>query len=698
MHPPAASRNRLASETSPYLLQHAGDPVDWQPWGPEALGEARERDLPVFLSVGYAACHWCHVMHRESFADPTTARVLNQGFVSIKVDREERPDVDALYMDALQAMTGGGGWPMSVFLTPDGRPFHAGTYYPDAPRHGMPAFRQVLDAVSAAWRDRRSEVEAGATRLAAAVASGQRGVAGAVDAQPGSGDGAGALDRATSWLLERFDARTGAWGGAPLFPQPMVIDHLLRESVRTGNDRARAVACRALDAMAAGGIRDQLGGGFARYATDSRWLVPHFEQMLYDNAQLALAYLHAWRLTRETRHREVASEVLGAMARDLLVTDADGVVGFASSLDADTLGVEGATYVWTQAEVRAVVGESDASLFEAAYDVTAHGNWEGVTILARVRDDVTLARELGLAQEDVAERLARARRALLDVRMTRPQPARDEKVLAAWNGLALRALAEATQSLPDGAAHAALATSVARSLHARLRTPDGRVRRSWKDGRPGPAGVLEDHTHLAAGLLALYQATFDETWFLWAQELMRVAIERFGDPEGGFHDTADDATDLFARPRGAIDGAIPSGNAMAATVLADLHALTGDPTWARWGEPLALGMASAAAEHPTAFPQWLAAVGCWSVPIDEVAIGGDLTDGRTRALLDVADAGLRPWQVVAASADPASSAVPLLAAREARPEPTAWVCRGGACQLPVTTADGLRAQLRGGPG
>jgi uncharacterized protein YyaL (SSP411 family) len=695
MHPPATPRNRLASETSPYLLQHAGDPVDWHPWGPEALGQARERDLPVFLSVGYAACHWCHVMHRESFADPDTARMLNDGFVSIKVDREERPDVDALYMDALQAMTGGGGWPMSVFLTPNGLPFHAGTYYPDAPRHGMPAFRQVLAAVSDAWRDRRAEVESGAARLAGAVADGQRAPVGVVGAGP-SDDGTAVLDRATAWLLERFDPHIGAWGGAPLFPQPMVIEHLLRESVRTGNDRARAVACRVLDAMADGGIHDQLGGGFARYATDAWWLVPHFEQMLYDNAQLALAYLHAWQATGDVRHREVVTQTLAFLERDLLVTDPDGIVGFAASLDADTEGVEGATYVWTQAEIRAVLGDADAALFEAAYGVTPDGNWEGATVLARVRGDTSLARDRSLATDEVERRLAAARRALLAARAARPQPARDDKVLAAWNGLALRALGEAAQALPDGARYAALATDVARSLRSRLRTADGRLRRSWKDGRQGPPGVLEDHAHLAAGLLALYQATFDEEWFVWATELMGIAIERFGDAAGGFHDTADDATDLFVRPRGVVDGAIPSGNAMAATVLADLHALTSDAVWAHWGEPSTRRMGAAAAEHPTAFPQWLAAISRWALPMDEIAITGDPDDGRTRALLGVVRDGLRPWQVVALAADPGSSAIPLLQAREPRSEPVAWVCRGGACRLPTPSPEALRTQLRAG--
>ncbi len=686
-------RNRLADETSPYLLQHAADPVDWYPWGAEALTRARELDRPVFLSVGYAACHWCHVMHRESFADASTAAVLNAGFVSVKVDREERPDVDALYMNALQAMTGGGGWPMSVFLTPDGRPFHAGTYYPDTPRHGAPAFRQVLEAVTHAWRERRDELEEGAARLADAVVRDQAAPVAAIAVPADAWDGIAVLDHATATLLDGFDARTGAWGGAPLFPQPMVIGHLLREFVRTGNEQALAAARRALDAMAAGGIHDQLAGGFARYATDARWLVPHFEKMLYDNAQLALAYLQAWQVTGESRYQAVAAAALEFLERDLLVTDGGSVAGFASSLDADTEGVEGATYVWTRDQVREVLAD-EAPLFEAAYGVTKHGNWEGATVLARVRDDAALGRDHGLEPAEVARRLAAARRALLAVRAQRSQPARDDKVLAAWNGLALLALAEAAHRLPDGSRYAELATSVAESLRERLRAADGRLRRSWKDGRPGPAAVLEDHSHLAAGLLALYQATFDEAWFDWAAELMHVAIERFADPAGGFFDTADDTTELFTRPRSLVDNALPSGNAMAVTVLADLHALTGERAWVEAAEPVLRTMGPAAARHPTAFGQWLAAISRWSVPLDEVAITGHPDDPRTRSLLAVVHEGLRPWQVLALATDPVTSRGPVRNGRGGRAEPPAWGFDGGTCRMPVTTVEALRNELR----
>ncbi|MBX3031966.1 MAG: thioredoxin domain-containing protein [Chloroflexi bacterium] len=694
--------NRLARETSPYLLQHAHDPVDWYPWGDEASEAARVRDVPIFLSIGYAACHWCHVMHRESFADATTASELNGSFVSIKVDREERPAVDALYMDALQALTGAGGWPMSVFLTPDGRPFHAGTYLPDTPRHGTPSFRQVLRAVSEAWLERREEVEAGATRLAAAVARGQGlpgGTAAAVDVVVDEGpDEVTALAAATAALEATFQPRLAAWSGPPLFPQPMLIEHLLREHLRTGARRPLDIAVQVLDTMARSGMRDQLGGGFARYATDARWLVPHFEQMLTDNAQLALAYLHASQVTGDDRHAAVARATLDFLASRMLVRDeGGGVVGFAASLDADTEGEEGRTYVWRLDEVRAVLGD-DAALFEAAYGVTADGNWEGVTVLERVLDDASLAARVGMAPADVADRLTEARARLLAVRDRRPQPARDDKVIASWNGLALLALAEAAGALPDGAHDRDLAIEVARSLRDRLRQPDGRLVRSWKDGRAGPPAVLEDHTHLAAGLLALYEATFDETWYAWARELMLVVLSRFADPAGGCHDTADDATDLFARPRSLTDGALPSGNAMAVQVMARLYAFDGDARWVAATRRIRDRMAPLAAQHPTAFGAWLGALSLWAVPTDEVAVVGPMGDLADAPLVRTARTGWRPWQVVAATRDPAHSILPLLRDRETIDGlATAYVCHGGACRLPTTDPTVLAAQLRSVP-
>ena len=664
--------NRLATETSPYLLQHAHNPVDWYPWGEEALTRARDEDKPIFLSIGYAACHWCHVMERESFEDEATAQLLNDGFVAIKVDREERPDLDAIYMDAVQQMTGHGGWPMSVFLTPEGKPFYGGTYFPDQPRHGMPSFRQVLEGVLAAWRERRSEIEqAGA------------GLVDALNRQQALGDGQQPapwmLDSAMVGLERDFDAHNGGWGGAPKFPQPMAIEWLLSEHLRTADARPLAMARRSLDAMAAGGIYDHLGGGFARYATDAAWLVPHFEKMLYDNALLARAYVHAWQLTNEPRYREVAEQTLGFMEREMLTDEG----GFISSLDADTEGEEGATYVWTKPEIDALLGD-EADLFSAAYGVTAEGNWEGRTILSRVGPGLDAAEEA---------RLRAARETLLEARSERPQPGRDTKVLAAWNGLAIAAFADAAAAFGEPRL-AALAGRAADLVLGRLRDADGRLRRSWKDGQARSAGVLEDYAHMADGLLALYQASFDERWFVAARELADQMLARFSDPTGGFFDTAEDHEALVSRPKGMQDNAMPSGGAMATNVLLRLAALTGEGRYRDAAERALTRAAPAAVRYPTAFAHWLNALQLALGRLDEVAIVGDLESAGGRALLEVLRREHRPLAVVAAAADPTATVVPLLREREPRNgRPTAYVCHGFSCRQPVTEPAALAAQL-----
>ncbi|MDQ3938042.1 MAG: thioredoxin domain-containing protein, partial [Chloroflexota bacterium] len=639
--------NRLARETSPYLLQHAHNPVDWHPWGEEALTRARSEDRPIFLSIGYAACHWCHVMERESFEDEATAELLNEGFVPIKVDREERPDLDAIYMEAVQAMTGQGGWPMSVFLTPSGRPFYGGTYFPDQPRHGMPSFRQVLAGVLEAWRERRSDVEQAGARLVEAI--GRQAEAPAAQ-EPAAQEPAGwMLDAAVAALESSFDTRHGGWGGAPKFPQPMTIEFLLGEHARTGDQRPLAIARRSLDAMAAGGIYDQLAGGFARYATDAAWLVPHFEKMLYDNAQLARAYLHAWQLTADERYRAIVEQTLDFVVRDM--TTPDG--GFISSLDADTAGEEGATYVWTKQEVDSLLG-ADAALFAAAYGVTDAGNWEGRTILSRVRSDADLARDHELPPTEVATRLDAARRRLLAARQQRPQPGRDEKVLAAWNGLMIAAFAEAARVLARDDWRAA-AERAADLILTRLRDDDGRLHRSFNDGRVRGQGVLEDYSHLADGLLALYQTTFDERWFAASRELTDAMLDHFADPRGGLFDTADDHEQLITRPKGLQDNALPSGNAMAACVLLRLAALTGDGRYRSAAEGTLRLVTSVAHRYPTAFAQWLIGFQLALAQIDEVAIVGDPTSAETAALLAVVRLAYRPTTVVAASAEPEQS-------------------------------------------
>jgi uncharacterized protein YyaL (SSP411 family) len=671
--------NRLAGETSPYLLQHAHNPVDWYPWGPEALARAKAEDRPIFLSVGYAACHWCHVMERESFEDGATAAQLNRDFVPIKVDREERPDLDQVYMGAVQAMTGSGGWPMSVFLTPDGRPFYGGTYFPNTSRHGLPSFRDVLTGVAEAWRDRRHEVEASGGRLVDALVSHNE-----LPRAAAGPDGA-FLERAVAALERAFDPVNGSWGGAPKFPQSMAIEFLLRRWVASGDARAIAMARRTLDRMADGGIHDQLGGGFHRYATDAIWLVPHFEKMLYDNGQLARVYLHAWQATGERRYLDVARDTLDYVARELRRPDGS----FAASQDADTDGVEGATFTWSADEIRSVLGEA-ADEFLAAYGAIDHGNWEHTNILSRV--------EPATGDEALEGRLAAARERLLAVRAGRPQPARDDKALAAWNGLAIAAFAEATRAIGGavGVRYREVAEDAAGTLLANLRTVDGTLSRSWKDGRAAQAGVLEDYTHLADGLLALYEATFDERWFTAARELMEHVLARFADPAGGFFDTAEDAETLITRPKDLQDNALPSGNAMAATVLLRLAALTGDGRYRDAAESSLRLVSGFADRYPTGFAQWLIAADLALAPVIEVAIVGDPRSPAVDALLQPLTEGYRPNQVIAVAADPRTSAIELMADRVAlHGGATAYVCQRFACRLPVTDAAALREELRG---
>jgi uncharacterized protein YyaL (SSP411 family) len=673
--------NRLAGETSPYLLQHAHNPVDWHPWGPEALARAREEDKPIFLSIGYAACHWCHVMERESFEDEATAADMNRDFVAIKVDREERPDLDQVYMGAVQAMTGQGGWPMSVFLTPDGRPFYGGTYFPPTPHHGLPAFRDVLAGAARAWREQRLEVVAAGQRLIDTLVAQNRLPTDA--AEPTADLLASTVDA----LQARFDTLNGSWGGAPKFPQPMTLDFLLGR-IAGGDDRPRTMVRYTLDRMADGGIHDQLGGGFHRYATDPIWLVPHFEQMLYDNAQLARTYLRAWATLGIEAYREVAVGVLDYLLRELRRPDGT----LAASQDADTGGVEGATFIWTAAEIREVLGD-DAPLFAAIYGVRDDGNWEGRTILSRIQP---AAGDDGIVDPAREARLADARSRLLARRTTRPQPARDDKALAAWNGLAIGALADAARLLPgpDSERYRVAAVDAAAAILAGLRRPDGRLGRSWKDGRSTGEGVLEDYADLADGLLALYEATFDERWFVAARALADVIHERFVDPASGFFDTADDHELLVTRPKDPQDNATPSGGSMATLVFLRLAALTGDSRYRATAERALATLTSFFGRYPTGFANWLSAAELAVGGIVELAIVGDPGDPATRALLAEATAGSRRNLVVAVSPDPASSVVPLLADRIAvGGRPTAYVCRGFTCRMPVTDPSALAPLL-----
>mgnify|MGYP000885046740 CR=1 FL=1 len=675
--------NRLASAASPYLLQHQDNPVDWYPWGEAALARAKAEDKPIFLSIGYAACHWCHVMAHESFEDPATARLMNELYVNVKVDREERPDLDSIYMNAVVALTGQGGWPMSVWLTPDGVPFYGGTYFPPTPRGGMPAFSQVLLGVHDAWRNRREQVLAGGQDLLAHLRQAAAGLPAA-----GGLPGRDALAAAVKSLWSSFDWRDFGWGRAPKFPQPMTLEFCLRYHTLTGEVTPLEMAVKTLRAMARGGLFDQLGGGFHRYSVDAVWLVPHFEKMLYDNAQLARVYLHAWQATREPEFRRVAEATLDYLQREM--TDPAG--GFYATTDADSEGEEGKFFVWSEAEVDAVLG-ADAALFKAAYGVTAPGNFEGHNILWAAQEAAALAEKFGLTVTEVESRLAAGRRALLAERERRVRPGLDDKVLAAWNGLALAAFAEAARVL-GRADYARTAVANAEFLLATLRGPDGRLRRSWRAGVAAGNGFLEDYAYVAEGLLALYEATFTPRYFEAAQALMNTVLQAFADPAGGFFDTSDDHETLVVRPKDTQDNATPSGNAIAATVLLKLAAYTGAVHYREAAERALATVGPQLARYPTGFGQWLSAAAFALAQPKEVALVGDPRADDMRALLDVVFGPYRPFQVVALRRPGEPPALPLLEGREPiAGRATAAVCFNFTCRLPVTDPAALAEQL-----
>jgi uncharacterized protein len=665
--------NRLAHATSPYLLQHADNPVDWWQWSPEAFSEARRRDVPIFLSIGYAACHWCHVMAHESFEDDEIARVLNERFVSIKVDREERPDVDAVYMAATQAMTGQGGWPMTCFLTPDGAPFHCGTYYPPTSRSGHPSFRQLLDAVDEAWSDRAVEVREAGTRIVAELAK-------QTAALPSSTVDEKALDGAAAAMLPEYDRRNGGFGTAPKFPPSMALEFLLRHHERTGSVEALSIAEGTADAMAAGGIHDQLDGGFARYSVDAGWVVPHFEKMLYDNALLLRVYAHLSLRTRSARHREVASQAVDFLLRRLRTPEG----GFASSLDADTDGVEGLTYAWTPAQLVEILGPDDGEWAAWLLGVTEHGTFEHGTSTLRM-----------LREPEVPARWARVREALLAARDQRPQPGRDDKVVTAWNGLTIGALAYAGSALGEPAwVEAAV---VAAELVTGLHLVDGRLRRASRDGVVGEAaGVLEDYGCLAEGLLALHQATADPRWLTEATGLLDTALTHFtdADADGAFHDTADDADALVWRPSDPSDNVTPSGASATASALLTASALVGPDRAGvyRANAEAAVARAGLLAERAPRFAgHWLSvAEALVSGPL-QVAIVGEPGDDRRTALLETATRKAPGGAVILAGRP---DEAPLLADRPlVEGLPAAYVCHGYVCDRPVTEVADLLAVL-----
>ena len=698
--------NRLSTESSPYLRQHAGNPVDWYPWGEEALRVARETDRPILLSVGYSACHWCHVMAHESFEDAAIATLMNELFVNVKVDREERPDIDAVYMQAVQAMTGQGGWPMTVFLTPDAAPFFGGTYFPPAPRRGMPGFPAVLRAAHDAFRRNRAEVDRSAAEITGTLR--------AVPLPEGADPDPRVLSRAVSRLVEQSDPLSGGFGGAPKFPHPAAVELLLRHGF-PGADAAAATALTTLDRMLRGGIFDQLGGGFHRYSVDAGWAVPHFEKMLYDNAQLAAVYLHAHQLGGDVAHRRAVEATLDYLAREMLLPGG----GFASSQDADTEGVEGRYFVWTAAEVGqalvggagaavaageegaggeqdavhgqpAVGGEAEAALACRVFGVSPEGNFEdGRSVLSLAVSADELAAELDVGPVEAAARVGGLRRRLLAFRRRRAAPGRDDKVITSWNGLAVRAFAEAGAAL-DRPDYVGIARACADFLLAEL-VVEGRLRRTWKDGAVGVGAFLEDFACAGDGLLAVYEATGEPGYFDSALGFAEEVVARFRDPGGGYFDTAADAEPLLVRPSGLEDNPLPAGRSMAAQLFVRLAGLTGEQRWRDRALEIVRPLAPAIGRAPLALGSLACVLDQLVSPSREVAVVGAPGAPATQALLREVWRRRDPHRALAWG--PAAS-VPLL---EGRPLiaglPTAYVCEGFVCRAPVTDPEELAAQL-----
>jgi uncharacterized protein YyaL (SSP411 family) len=667
--------NRLAGSTSPYLLQHKDNPVDWQEWGPEAFAEARERDVPILLSVGYAACHWCHVMAHESFEDEVLAAYLNEHFVAVKVDREERPDVDAVYMSATQALTGRGGWPMTVFMAADGRPFYAGTYFPPTPRHGMPSFGQLLEAVTASWTQDRDRVLEASGRITAALADQRVALTNDVlERETVSSQ----LEQAVVVLAGQYDSRRGGFGGAPKFPPSMVLGHLLRQHARTGEPRALAMVAGTCEAMARGGMYDQLAGGFARYSVDNDWVVPHFEKMLYDNALLLRAYLHWWRASGDPLAERVARETAEFLLRDLGTPQG----GFASALDADSEGEEGRAYSWTPQQLLDVLGGDDGPWAGVLLEVTSTGTFEhGASVLQLRRDPDDLDRWDGV------------RRRLLAARAERVQPGRDDKVVAAWNGLAIAALAEAGVLLEEQAWIEAAVT--AGELLATVHVDGaGRLLRVSRDGHAGShAGVLDDLACVADGYLVLHQVTRERVWLERAGALLDDVLDRFRDSaSGGFFDTADDAETLVLRPQDWTDNATPSGWAAASGALLTYAALTGSERHRAAAEESLAAIVAPASEHPRFAGHGLAVAEAWLDGPREIAVVGDAGDPATAALRRVAWLGTAPGSVRVTGAP--GSSHPLLEGRGlVLGAPAAYVCRHFTCDAPITDPAALATAL-----
>ncbi len=694
---PAKHTNRLANETSPYLLQHAHNPVDWYPWGPEALGKAKAEDKPIFLSIGYSACHWCHVMERESFENEDVAAVLNQHFVSIKVDREERPDLDEIYMAAVQAMTGSGGWPMTVFLTPELKPFYGGTYFPPDARFGRPGFKTVLERLAEAWETRRDEVTDSATKLSAHISD----ILTATLGQSGSVSGE-LVTNAARDLAKSYDADDAGFGGAPKFPSAPSIQILLREHARTGEAGLLNMATHTLDRMAQGGMYDQIGGGFARYSVDAQWLVPHFEKMLYDNAQLAEVYVEAWQVTGDPFYKRIAEETLDYVLRDL--RDKRG--GFHSSEDADSEGQEGKFYVWSYDEIAQVLGEEDAKFAVAWYNLSRGGNFDsheayhrGMNILHTPRPTAEVTAELGLSSEKFDEKRHEINQKLFDVRAKRVRPGLDDKVLTSWNALMITAFARAHQAF--GEPRYLAAAQEAADFILRDMTRDGALLHTHRDGDSRLPGYLDDYSFLIAALIDLYESDFNVRWLEEADRLAQRMLDHFWDDErAGFYFTSDDHTDLLVRTRASQDGATPSGASVAALALLRLSKYRDRPDYYDRAQAQLEAQYRYLAEVPRAFLKMLVAVDFFVYPPKELAIAGPMDAPGTQALLRTIRGKFLPNKIVAwvdpASPDAAKTAkaVPLLEGKTLQKGlPAAYVCENFACKQPVTAPEEMLAQL-----
>jgi len=679
--------NRLINETSPYLLQHARNPVDWYPWGVEALERAKAEDMPILLSIGYSACHWCHVMEHESFENDSIAKLMNDNFVCIKVDREERPDLDNIYMSAVQMMTGQGGWPMTVFLTPDCVPFYGGTYYPPEDRYNMPGFQRVLSGIAEAYRQRSTDIE----QTAKSILEGLRG-GGAMN-ESDAVLNADVLDNAYRSIARSYDSSRGGFGNAPKFPAPMTLEFLLKTFQRTGDSKPLEMADFTCRKMAQGGIYDQLGGGFHRYSTDARWLVPHFEKMLYDNAQLVRVYLHLFQITRDEFYSTIVRETLEYVRREM--TDLSG--GLYSTQDADSEGHEGKFFVWTPAEINKVLSPEDAKIFCAMFDVTTTGNFEGSNILNIPIPVEKVAETLGLTVEELRTNVNRSRRLLFEAREHRVKPDRDEKILTSWNGLMIAAFAEAAMVLNDDS-YLQIAVNASRFVLDSMRS-DGLLLRTAKEGKAKLNAYLEDYSFFADALLALYEATGQKIWFDECMATVQTMIAEFWDEkEGGFYFTGASHEHLIVRTKDYFDNATPSGNSLATGVLLKLAALTGDDAFTRRAVTIFRLLQDTIRKYPSGFSQLLCTLDFYLSATKEIAIIGDPSSNSTTELKHEVWREYLPNKVVApwdGAEGAAPAAVQLLANRgQSSGIPTAYVCEGFVCKAPATDVASLRNQLQ----